>query len=64
MFSVDTRQGHILDLTFKGNKVVGLRTHGVEIVDFNQPRLMSPGEQAALMDRFWRATDVLAASRG
>lgn len=60
MFSVDTRQGHILDLTFKGNKVVGLRTHGVEIVDFNQPRLMSPGEQAALMDRFWRATDVLA----
>lgn len=60
MFSVDTRQGHILDLTFKGSKVVGLRTHGVEIVDFNQPRLMSPGEQAALMDRFWRATDVLA----
>ena len=60
MFSVDTRQGHILDLTFKGNKVVGLRTHGVEIIDFNQPRLMSPGEQAALMDRFWRASDVLA----
>ena len=31
--------------------VVGLRFHGVEIEDFHQPRPMSSGEQAALMDR-------------
>ena len=60
MFSVDTRQGLILDLTFRGNQVVGLRTHGVEIEDFHQPRLMTDGEQAAIMDRFWRSTDRLA----
>ena len=60
MFSVDTRQGLILDLTFRGNQVVGLRTHGVEIEDFHQPRLMMGAEQAAIMDRFWRSTDRLA----
>lgn len=60
MFSVDTRTGYILDLTFQGNKVVGLRTHGFEIEDFNQPRLMSAGEHAGLMDRFWRSTDMRA----
>jgi len=60
MFSVDTRQGLILDLTFRGSQVVGLRTHGVEIEDFHQPRLMTGAEQAAIMDRFWRSTDRLA----
>lgn len=64
MFSVDTRTGYILDLTFQGNKVVGLRTHGFEIEDFNQPRLMSVGEHAGLMDRFWRSTDMRAAKNG
>jgi hypothetical protein len=61
MFSVDTRTGYILDLTFQGKKVVGLRTHGFEIEDFNQPRLMSAGEHAGLMDRFWRSTDIRTA---
>jgi hypothetical protein len=32
----------------------------VEIEDFHQPRLMTAGEQAGLMDRFWRSTDRLA----
>jgi poly-gamma-glutamate synthesis protein (capsule biosynthesis protein) len=57
MFSVETRQGLILELAFRGNKVVGLRTRGVEIEDFNQPRLMSAGEHASIMDRFWWSTD-------
>jgi hypothetical protein len=61
MFSVDTRTGYVLDLTIKDKKVVGLRTHGFESEDFNQPRLMAQGEHAALMDRFWRSTDLLAA---
>ncbi|MGC4192647.1 MAG: CapA family protein [Thermomicrobiales bacterium] len=60
MFSVDTRTGYVLDLTIKDKKVIGLRTHGFEIEDFNQPRLMNQGEHAALMDRFWRSTDMLA----
>ena len=61
MFSVDTRTGYVLDLTFSGKKVAGLRVHGFEIEDFNQPRLMNESENAALMDRFWRSTDMLAA---
>jgi len=60
MFSVDTRQGVILDLTFDGPVLVGLRLGGVEIMDFCQPRPMAAAEQAALMDRFWRSTDRLA----
>ena len=59
MFSVETRQGLILELDFRDNKVVGLRTRGVEIEDFNQPRLMSAGEHASIMDRFWWSTDRL-----
>jgi poly-gamma-glutamate capsule biosynthesis protein CapA/YwtB (metallophosphatase superfamily) len=60
LFSVQTRQGLILELVIRGGKCVGLRTRGVEIEDFNQPRLMSGGEQAAIMDRFWASTDRLA----
>ena len=60
MFSVDTRQGMILDLTFDGPELVGLRLGGVEIYDFCQPRPMSAPEQSALIDRFWRSTDRLA----
>ncbi|MCC6792794.1 MAG: CapA family protein [Thermomicrobiales bacterium] len=63
MFSVETRQGLILELDFRDNRVVGLRCRGVEIEDFNQPRLMTAGEHASLMDRFWWSTDRLA-SRG
>jgi poly-gamma-glutamate synthesis protein (capsule biosynthesis protein) len=61
MFSVDTRQGLILEITVQGSRVVGIRTRGIEIEDFHQPRLMSGGEQAAIMDRFWRSTDRTAA---
>lgn len=60
MFSVDTRQGFILEITLDGTKVVGIRLRGVEIEDFCQPRLMTASEQAAIMDRFWRSTDILA----
>jgi poly-gamma-glutamate synthesis protein (capsule biosynthesis protein) len=60
MFAVDVRQGLILEIVLRGNAVVGLRFKGVEIEDFNQPRLMSAGEHASQMDRFWSATDRLA----
>ena len=61
MFSVQTRQGLILELVMRGDVCVGVRTRGVEIEDFNQPRLMTAGEQAAIMDRFWLTTDRIAA---
>ena len=62
MFSVQTRQGLILELVMRGDRCVQLRTRGVEIEDFCQPRLMTAGEQAAIMDRFWASTDRIAAS--
>ena len=60
MFSVDTRQGYVLELTFRGSDVVGFRVHGVEIEQFTQPRFMSQGENAAFMDRFWLSSDLQA----
>ena len=53
--------GHALEIVLRGTTIAGLRFHGVEIEDFHQPRRMATGEQAALMDRFWAATDRLAA---
>jgi poly-gamma-glutamate synthesis protein (capsule biosynthesis protein) len=61
MFSIQTREGLILELVMRGKKCVQLRTRGVRIEDFNQPRLMTGGEQAEIMDRFWASTDRLAA---
>jgi poly-gamma-glutamate synthesis protein (capsule biosynthesis protein) len=58
MFAVDTRTGYIAELTFKGKDVVGFRVHGFENFDFCQARLMSQGENAALLNRFWRSTDM------
>ena len=63
MFSVDTRQGYVLELTFRGKNVVGFRIHGVEIEDFTQPRFMHQGEMAAFMDRFWLSTDLRASQQ-
>ncbi|MEJ7838948.1 MAG: CapA family protein [Thermomicrobiales bacterium] len=58
MFSVDTRTGYILELTLRGKNVINFRIHGYEIFDFCQARLMPPGENAALLNRFWRSTDI------
>ena len=58
MFSVETRQGYIVELTFRGRDCIGFKLHGVEIMDFVQPRLMSSREHAAFMDRFWRSVDL------
>nr|MBA3450530.1 CapA family protein [Chloroflexia bacterium] len=52
MWAAEVRSGYALEIVLRGSAVVGLRFHGVEIEDFHQPRLMSSGEQAALMDRF------------
>jgi poly-gamma-glutamate capsule biosynthesis protein CapA/YwtB (metallophosphatase superfamily) len=64
MWAAEVRSGYALEIILRDTAIVGLRFHGVEIEDFHQPRLMSSGEQAALMDRFWAATDRLAAREG
>jgi poly-gamma-glutamate capsule biosynthesis protein CapA/YwtB (metallophosphatase superfamily) len=64
MWAAEVRSGYALEIVLRGSAVVGLRCHGVEIEDFHQPRPMSAGEQAALMDRFWTATDRLTAREG
>lgn len=64
LWAAEVRAGYALEIDFRGTKVVGLRFHGVEIEDFHQPRPMSLAEQAGLMDRFWAATDMLAARDG
>lgn len=60
-FSVQVRQGMILEVTLRGKQIAGLRVHGVEIEDFNQPRPMTTAEQASFLDRLWELTDRLNA---
>ncbi len=64
MWAAEVRSGYALEIVLRGTAIVGLRIHGVEIEDFHQPRPMSSGEQAALMDRFWAATDRLGEREG
>lgn len=64
MWAVEVRSGYVLEIDFRGTRIVGLRIHGVEIEDFHQPRPMSAGEQATLLDRFWAASERLAARDG
>jgi poly-gamma-glutamate synthesis protein (capsule biosynthesis protein) len=64
MFAAEVRSGYVLEIVLRGKAVAGLRFHGVEIEEFHQPRPMSAGEQAALMDRFWAATDRRIARDG
>jgi poly-gamma-glutamate synthesis protein (capsule biosynthesis protein) len=63
MQSVQTRQGMILEVTLRGSRIVGLRFHGVEIEDFNQPRPMTDAEEAAFVERIWWLSDQLTAKR-
>jgi poly-gamma-glutamate capsule biosynthesis protein CapA/YwtB (metallophosphatase superfamily) len=60
MFSNEVRTGTVLEIVLQNGRVAGLRPKGVEIVDFHQPRLMSAGEHASLMDRFWQSADLIA----
>jgi poly-gamma-glutamate synthesis protein (capsule biosynthesis protein) len=64
MWAAEVRSGYALEIVLRGKTIAGLRFHGVEIEEFHQPRPMSSGEHAALMDRFWAATDRLAARDG
>lgn len=59
MFSYEVRTGSILEIVLQGRRIVGLRSKGIEVEDFHMPRLMTDGEQAAMMEQFWLKTDSL-----
>ncbi|MCC6312861.1 MAG: CapA family protein [Thermomicrobiales bacterium] len=61
MWGVEVRSGHALETLWRDGAIVGLRIHPTEIEDFHQPRLMTTGERANLLDRFWSSVDRLAA---
>jgi poly-gamma-glutamate synthesis protein (capsule biosynthesis protein) len=62
MFTVETRQGYVIDLTFRGKNVVNYRIHPTEVLDFVQPRLMSSSEKTSFWDRHWRSIDMIRSS--
>ena len=64
MWAAEVRSGCVLEIVFRGTSIVGLRLHGIEIEDFHQPRPMSAGEQATMLDRFWAASERLATRDG
>jgi poly-gamma-glutamate synthesis protein (capsule biosynthesis protein) len=63
MFTVETREGYFLEMTFVGNELKGFRIHPVDTLDFVQPRFMSGLQTASFNDRFWRSTDLLRKTR-
>jgi poly-gamma-glutamate synthesis protein (capsule biosynthesis protein) len=64
MFTVETREGYFLEMTFVGKELKGFRIHPVDILDFFQPRFMSGLQSAGFNDRFWRSVDLTRATRG
>ncbi|HYI25604.1 MAG TPA: CapA family protein [Thermomicrobiales bacterium] len=64
MFSLETREGYFLDLTLRGKDLIGFRIHPTEVVDFVQPRFLSPRETVRFNDRFWRSIDLTRAQFG
>jgi poly-gamma-glutamate capsule biosynthesis protein CapA/YwtB (metallophosphatase superfamily) len=51
MWSLETRQGAIAHLVFRGNRLVNVRLQAVLIEDYFQPRLLS----ASLAEEIYRA---------
>jgi poly-gamma-glutamate synthesis protein (capsule biosynthesis protein) len=48
MWSLETRQGLIAHLIFRGKHLVGLRLHAVQIEDYHQPRPLPAAEAEAV----------------
>ena len=63
MWSVEVRSGYILELVCQRDRLLRLRCHPIEIEEFHQPRLMTVGESANLMNRFWASTERIATLR-
>jgi poly-gamma-glutamate synthesis protein (capsule biosynthesis protein) len=60
--AVETRQGVILEVTLRGDTIVGLRAHGVVTGDDGRPRPMTDSETATMLNRVWWLSDQLSAN--
>jgi poly-gamma-glutamate synthesis protein (capsule biosynthesis protein) len=59
---IETRQGMVLEVTLRGDTIVGLRLHGVVTGDDGRPRPMTDTEAATMLDRVWWLSDQLTAN--
>ncbi|HEU5422638.1 MAG TPA: CapA family protein [Nitrolancea sp.] len=59
-WSLETKQGLIMHLIFRGRRLAGLRFVPIMIEDYYQPRLAEGDEISTILDRVWRSSDILA----
>jgi hypothetical protein len=59
-WSIETKQGTMAELLFRGNRVVGVRLTPILITDYSTPHIATPAEAAPIFARIWDATDTLA----
>jgi poly-gamma-glutamate synthesis protein (capsule biosynthesis protein) len=59
-WSLETQQGMVLEATFWGSRVVGLKLRPVHIVDMHQPTWAEPAEAKSILDRVRTASEAIA----
>jgi poly-gamma-glutamate synthesis protein (capsule biosynthesis protein) len=62
-WSVETQQGAVLEATFHGSRLAGVRLIPVRIRDMYQPTWASGTEGRSILDRMRRSSETVAASR-
>ena len=60
-WSLETKQGLILHLVFRQNRVAAIRFVPVLIEDFYQPHIVDGPVMTQILDRIWQSTDLIAA---
>jgi poly-gamma-glutamate capsule biosynthesis protein CapA/YwtB (metallophosphatase superfamily) len=61
-WSLETKQGLIMHLVFRQNRVVGIRFVPVLIEDFYQPHLVDGATKVQILNRIWQSTDLIAST--
>ncbi len=60
-WSLETKQGLIMCLVFRLNRVAAIRFVPVLIEDFYQPHIVDGADMTQILDRIWQSTDLIAA---
>ncbi len=60
-WSLETKQGLIMHLVFRLNRVAAIRFVPVLIEDFYQPHLVDGADMTQILDRIWQSTDLISA---
>ena len=58
-WSLETQQGVVLEATFHGARLAGVRFVPIRIIDMHQPIFAEPAEAAQIMERIWTASAAL-----